>query len=263
VSALAKYRLMRGSVIAAQAAALILFFVFWQLGADHGWIDTFFFSSPKAIWDQITTWYNAGTLGSDVGATMIVLWVGYAVGLGGGILLGIATGAFKWIGELIDPFLVFLNAIPRLILLPIFVIWFGFGYFTQIWLVMTVIIIVVAVNVQAGLREVRFELLQNSRVLGANRLDLIRHVYIPSVAIWITATARVTVGLAFQAAIASEFIGAAKGLGYLVVLGESTQRPQEIFGAIAIMLAIAVVVDTLLGVLERRATRWMPQSAGG
>ncbi|HXC76925.1 MAG TPA: ABC transporter permease subunit [Candidatus Acidoferrum sp.] len=253
------YWVQRGVVTLAQVAAVVLFLVLWQQAADHKVIDSFFYSNPHDIWDQIRAWYDAGTLAGDVGATLFVLGVGYVAGVVVGVVIGVLTGAFQWVGELLDPFLVFFNAVPRLMVMPIFIVWFGFGYRPQIYLVVTVIVFQIAVNVQAGLREVKSELLQNVRVMGASRLDQIRHVYVPSIAIWITATARVTVGFAFQAAIAAQFLGASKGLGYQVVLGQGTQKVQAIFAAMLIMVVVAVVIDAVLAAVERRATRWMPR----
>ncbi|HSY15743.1 MAG TPA: ABC transporter permease [Jatrophihabitantaceae bacterium] len=258
---MSSYWLQRGLVAIAQIAAVVLFLVLWQQAADHKVIDVFFYSKPGDIWNQIRSWYDAGTLGGDIGATLVVLSVGYVVGVAAGVVIGVVTGAFQWVGELFDPFLVFFNAVPRLMVMPIFIVWFGFGYRPQIYLVVTVIVFQIAVNVQGGLREVKAELLQNARVMGASRLDLIRHVYVPSVAIWISATARVTVGFAFQATIAAEFVGASKGLGYQVVLGQGTQNVQAIFAAILIMVIVAVVIDAALAGVEHRATRWMPQAS--
>jgi NitT/TauT family transport system permease protein len=162
--------------------------------------------------------------------------------------------------ELAEPFLAFFNAMPRLILLPLLIVWFGFGLLPKVLLVITVIVLMVALNVAAGIREVRTDLLASVRLKGASRTDLLRHVYIPSVALWVTSTARVTVGYAFNATIAAEFIGASTGLGYLMYLGQSSFQAQVIWAALLLTLVVAVIMDALLAVVEARATRWMPST---
>jgi NitT/TauT family transport system permease protein len=260
---LKSYRLQRAIILAAQITSLIAFLGLWELAADHKVIDPYFLSKPTQIWSVIRSWAANGTLLTDVDATLEVLGFGYICGLVIGLILGVLIGAFKWFSDLLEPFVAFLNAIPRLILMPLFLVWFGFGIFPQILLVIVVIVFLVAINIATGVREVDEQILQQVRVMGGSRLSLFIHVYVPSIAVWIGATARVTVGYAFQAAIVAEFTGRAQGLGYLVVLGQTTIKVQVIYAAIAIMMVVAIVIDTVLAVLERRATRWMPRIASG
>jgi NitT/TauT family transport system permease protein len=143
-------------------------------------------------------------------------------------------------------------------LIPVFVVWFGFGYTPKIVLVVVVILIMVTLNVYSSIREVSGALLGNARILGASRIDLIRHVYGPSVALWTFGTARLTVGYALNAVIAAEFIGTNVGIGALITIGQNAYSSEQIFAALALVAALAIIVDGLLSLVERRAVRWMP-----
>lgn len=253
-----RHALQRGTVIVAQLAALALLIWLWAVLSDHKVIDPVYFSSPAKVWKQLEGWVSDGTLWGNLSDSLKVFIIGYAIGTAGGIVLGVLIGTIGWLRELAEPFLAFFNAMPRLILLPLLIVWFGFGLLPKVLLVITVIILMVTLNVAAGIREVRTDLLANVRLMGASRTDLLRHVYIPSVALWVTSTARVTVGYAFNATIAAEFIGASTGLGYLIYLGESSFQAQVIWAALLLTLAIAVIMDALLAVVEARVTRWMP-----
>ncbi|HEX3842111.1 MAG TPA: ABC transporter permease [Acidimicrobiales bacterium] len=254
----AKYALQRGLIALAQVATVVVFLVLWQLASEHHVLDPVFFSKPTDMWHQLLLWKRTGVLWKNIVDTMTVFLVGYVAGTVLGIVLGIVIGTMTWAREIMEPFLAFFNALPRLILLPLLIVWFGFGLEPKFILVISVIILMVALNVAAGLREVKVDYLNNARLAGATKFDLVRHVYIPSVSLWVTSTARVTVGYAFNAAIAAEFIGANKGLGFLMYLGLSNTEAVQIWTALGVTVILALVIDFILAGVETRATRWMP-----
>jgi NitT/TauT family transport system permease protein len=202
------------------------------------------------------------SLWQDVGATAIVFGFGYVIGTVSGILLGLIIGSVALVREVVEPFMAFANAVPKLLLLPIFLVLFGYGYVAQIVLVVVTITIFVLISTASGVAETSQTILNNAKVLGASRRALVRYVYVPSLAIWVLSTARQTVGYAMQAAIASEFIGASKGLGFRFIYAEVTIRSDEMFAAFAIVMLFALLVDAVLSLIEKRALRWMPATAG-
>jgi NitT/TauT family transport system permease protein len=250
--------LERIAVTAMQIAVVVAFLWIWQVLAERGEIDTSFFPEPSQIWNTLRTWFDDGTIWDNVWSTVWLLVSGWALGTIAGVVLGMLLGLSRTVRELLEPFVAFFNAVPRLVLFPLFAVWFGFGTMPKVLFVATVVVFVVAINVAAGVREVPPSVVQNARVLGANPFALLRHVYLPAVGLWVTSTARMTVGYAFNAAIAAEFVGAAQGLGYLIFQGQTEFRSEQIYAALALTIVIAVVIDGLLSIAERRATRWMP-----
>jgi NitT/TauT family transport system permease protein len=233
----------------------------WQLAADHGPLNEFLFSRPSHVWSFLWTWTKDGTLASNLWTTMKVLLEGWGFGVVGGAAIGVALGVNRTVREIFEPFIVFANAVPRLLFLPILIVLFGFGSTPKVILVVLVVIFIVAVTVAAGIREISPDLLLNARMLGARPLDRLRIIYLPAVAIWILTSARTTVGYAVQATIASEFIGSSKGLGTLIIEGDVRLDVGEMFAAITVVFLLGIALDSLLGVIQKRATRWMPRSA--
>jgi NitT/TauT family transport system permease protein len=252
-----KYVLQRAAVLAAQIAAVVLFLWLWQIASDHKVIDPVSFSKPTAIWHILRQWISSGYLWPNLRSTVMIFVEGYVIGTVAGIVLGVLLGTQRWLRELSEPFLAFFNALPRLVLLPLLIVWFGFGSEPKVVLVVTVILLMVALNVASGIREVRPDLLNQARLMGAGPAELVRDVFLPSVGLWVTSTARVTVGYAFNATIAAEFIGSSKGLGYLIYDAQATYQSSQIYAALAVTVVIAIVLDSLLAVVENRATRWM------
>jgi ABC-type nitrate/sulfonate/bicarbonate transport system permease component len=255
-----RYALQRSAVVLAQLLAVALFLLLWERESNRGVVDRVFFSKPSAIWHQITVWSSEGTLWGNIKTTLNVFLVGYVLGTGLGIILGVIIGTSRWVRDILEPFLAFFNAMPRLILLPLLVVWFGFGLTPKIILVVAVIVFIVALNVAAGIGEVRVDVLNNAKLMGASPMQLVRHVYVPSIGLWVLSTARLTVGYAFNATIAAEFIGANKGLGFLLTLGENSTNAMQVWGALTVTVVLAIVIDTVLAAVETRATRWMPAS---
>lgn len=255
-----KYLAVRLGVAAVQLAAVVAFLLLWEWLSNTDRINVAYFSKPSAVWDQLQTWFSDGSIWEHLRQTMRIFLIGYLIGTLSGIALGVLIGTVTIVREVAEPFLAFFNAVPRLVLLPLFVVWFGFGDQPKILLVVTVILVMVTTNVAAGIREVPRELVDNARLMGASKAGLLREVYIPSIVLWITSTARVTVGYAFNATIAAEFIGASVGIGYLIFFGQASFQAQQIYAGLAMAVVIAAIVDTLLRLLEKRATRWMPSS---
>jgi NitT/TauT family transport system permease protein len=234
--------------------------VFWFVAADHRWINVNFFSSPVDVWSSLTSLASSGELWTATRSTLMVLVVGWLLGEIAGLGLGVAMGLSTTLSEILGPIVVFANAIPRLLLLPVFVVWWGFGYPPKIALVVTMMVVFVGLNVAAGVREVEGLLVDNMRVKGASGPAVLRHVYVPAVALWVTSSARVTVGYALQAAIGSELLGAHAGLGGLIASGQVSFRSEQIVAVLFVAAALAIVIDQVLAAMERRAVRWMPNA---
>lgn len=240
-----------------QVVLVIVLLVLWQNAASAGRIDTFMFSSPDVIWATLRELISSGELTRHVGATLQILAMGQIAGTLVGAVLGILIAFSGYFRAIVEPYLIFLNATPRLILYPLFVIWLGFSSAPKVLTVALVVVTGVTINVAAGLREVQGAYVDNVRVLGGNRYRLIRDVYVPSLSLWLLSTTRVTMTYAFQATIAVQFVGAEEGLGYLINFGRQRFQVDLVYAAIAVVIVTALTLHALLGLVERRATRWM------
>lgn len=244
-----------------QIAVLVGVIALWQWASSTGHVDDFFFGRPSTIWSRLSGWVSDGTLWGDLRQTLELLAIGYFAGLLIGFALGWLMGASRLAHAILEPYVVFMNAVPRIILYPFFVVWLGFGQTPKVISVILVMVPIVAINIATGYQSVEGQYLSNMRAQGASRAQLALHVYVPSLSLWVLSTCRVTFGLAFQAAISAELITSTSGLGYLAAKGQSLFDVNAVYAALAVVTVVAVVVDGGLGLVERRATRWMPRGA--
>ena len=115
-------------------------------------------------------------------------------------------------------------------------------------------------NVYQGVREVSTTLLDNARMLGANRKQLLRHVYIPSATSWVFSSLHTSVGLAFVGAVVGEYLGSASGVGYLILQAEGTLDVNTVFAGIVVLTVFALVLDYLVGLAEKHLLKWRPKA---
>ena len=251
-------------VNAARVLSLVVVIGGWQLFTDLKIVDPFFFGQPSAIWTQLREWFQHGTA---FGSIWLQIWVtikeallGFAYGVLGGIVFGVLLGQNRFLADVLGPYIKVLNAIPRIVLGSIFVIAFGLGTTSKVALASVLVFFVVFFNAFQGVREVDRNFVANARVLGASRLQVIRHVVLPSALTWIIASLHVAFGFAVIGAIVGEFLGAQQGLGVLITLAQGTLNADGVFAAMLIIAVVALTAEFLIGVLERRLLGWRPPS---
>jgi NitT/TauT family transport system permease protein len=249
--------LRRGAMVSAQIAFVVLLVLAWR-AYTHNAQRAFSFGTPSGTWHQLQSWLADGSIWHNIATTLLAAVVGYVIAVVVGAAVGIVIGLVPYLDKILSPMFAFWNGFPRLVYYPFFALALGYSIVSRMMLVAFVIIFMVIVNTAAGVREVDPVVVQNMQMLGARRGELIRSVYLPSAAVWIMTSARLTVGWALQAAIVAEFIGATAGLGYLTVTGQNDFNTNEVWAATFVVLVIAVVVDRFLYLVQRRLTRWMP-----
>ncbi|UPA27682.1 ABC transporter permease [Shinella oryzae] len=232
----------------------------WQLGVTTGVIDRFFFPAPLDIVQQVITWVIDPGFYKHVGITLSETVLGYLIGTGLGVAAGVWLGLSPFTARILDPFIKAINAIPRVVLAPIFVLWLGLGLWSKVALAVTLVFFVTFFNAMQGVREVNPVVLSNTRILGARRSDLLRHVYFPAAASWILSSLRTSVGFAVVGAIIGEYLGASAGLGYLIARAEGNFDAVGVFAGIIILAVFVLIIDLLLDVAEKRLITWRPKA---
>jgi NitT/TauT family transport system permease protein len=252
------------AVWAARAALLVLIVGGWQLLTELKVVDKFFYGQPSGIVTQLRDWINHGTqFGSiwlQVWTTMKEALLGFIFGVIAGVVVGVTMGMVPFLAQVVGPFIKVLNAIPRIVLGSIFVVALGLGTTSKILLAGVLVFFVVFFNAFQGVREVDRNLINNARVLGASRLQVARHVVLPSALTWIIASLHVAFGFAIIGAIVGEVLGAQKGLGLVITTSQNQFNPNGVFAAMLIIAVIALTAEGLIGLLERRLLAWRPPS---
>jgi NitT/TauT family transport system permease protein len=245
-----------GLVWVCRALVVVVPLFVWQALSDNGSIPRFLFSSPSAVWEQLTRWLGNGTILEHASFTLVNAFLGYFIGLVIGVGLAVLFTASPRLGGIFIPFLTMVNAMPRIAFAPLLVAWFGFGIASNIALVVLVVMFVNFFAAYGGLSAVDEGNLMWARALGASGWQTWRTVRLPAIGVWVLSSLRMSIGLALSAAIVSEFVGGATGIGYLASSSTNTFRSAGVYASITVTIVVAGLLDVLLRTAERRMSRW-------
>ena len=218
----------------------------------------FFFSTPYDVVERIYKWFAAGTVWRHLWITLAESMLAFVIGSLGGVLVGFWFARKPLVAAVFDPYIKMLNALPRVVLAPIFVLWLGLGIWSKVALGVTLVFFVVFFNVYQGVREVSPTILANARMLGMTEHQLMRHVYWPSALSWMFSSLHTSVGFAVVGAVVGEYLGSAAGLGYLIQQAEGVFDVAGVFAGMFVLSAFVIVIDGLVSVVERRLLVWRP-----
>ena len=239
-----------------QVAALAVLLLLWEAAARAGLLNPLYLPSPGRIAAALTELFATGRIWPHLGAPFAAALVGLALGIAVGIVLGVVAALVPLIAELLQPVMTLLNAIPRVILAPLFVIWLGIGLASKVALAFILVAVLIFFSVFTGIQQVDRRLVERILTLGGNRWALVRHVYLPSVAAWVLSNLKVSVGFAFTGAVVGEFVAATRGLGYLLSFAQSTYNSALMFALVLLIMVVVLAIFAIAGKLERRLLRW-------
>jgi NitT/TauT family transport system permease protein len=221
-----------------------------------GVLDPFYLPPPTKIVTTLFGLFADGEIWKHIEATFGAALMGLALGVLVGGFLGAGAALLPWVGEILDPAMTVLNAVPRIILAPLFVIWFGIGIVSKVAVTFVLIAVLFFFAVYAGIREVDQRLVERVKTLGGGRAVLLREVYLPAVTAWALSNLKVAVGFAFTGAVVGEFVASSRGLGYLLSFAQSTFNASLTLALLLLIIMFVYVLFSLAGQLERRLLRW-------
>jgi NitT/TauT family transport system permease protein len=231
----------------------------WQGAVKVGILDPFFFSQPSAVARRLWEWIAAGTIWSHLGVTLVEAFLSFAIGAAFGIGLGFLLARVYWLSALLDPYIRIANALPRVVLAPIFLLWFGLGIWSKVALGVTVVFFIVFFNTYQGVRDVDPVLLNSARMLGASERQLARHVLLPSALTWIFSSLHVSVGFAIIAVVVGEYLGSSKGVGYVISQAEGVFDTTGVFAGMTVLAAVVLAIGAGVSRVERWLLGWKPE----
>jgi NitT/TauT family transport system permease protein len=257
-----------------QVGLLIVVIAAWQLlSRDQQY--AFFLGDPVSVVGRIwswfmpfgfepNSWFPDGVPGhADIylhlGVTLLETVLAFAIGTVLGLVFGLWLALAPTASAILDPYIKAANSMPRVILAPIFALWFGLGIWSKVALAVTLVFFIVFFNVYQGVKEVSPVVLANARMLGANQRQLLRTVYLPSATSWVFSSLHTSVGLAFVGAVVGEYLGSARGVGYLILQAEGTFDVNTVFAGIVVLTAFALVLDGIVGRIEKHLMKWQPR----
>jgi NitT/TauT family transport system permease protein len=242
---------MNWTIKAWQVAILVGLFLAWQALGRISPIIGDVVGSPVAVFWQIFDWLRTGEIFRHLGVTSLEATIGFLIGAVLGSLVAFLLAFIPPLARLIDPLIGIFSVVPRIVLAPIFMIWFGLGVSSKAALVATIIFFIVYFNVEAGLRSVPNVLLDKFRTIGSGKFGLLWELYIPACVIWVLSGLRISIGFAFLGAVVSEYLGASVGIGSLVATGQSLNDPNVVMAGLIVILIVVVPLDRVLSSIER------------
>jgi NitT/TauT family transport system permease protein len=229
----------------------------------HVVLPPFFFSNPVDVAKQIVDWFASGVIWKHLWVTLEESILAFVIGSIGGVLVGFWFARQPRTAAVFDPYVKMVNALPRVVLAPIFTLWLGLGIWSKVALGVTLVFFIVFFNVYQGVREVSPAVLANARMLGMNERQLMRHVYWPSALSWMFSSLHTSVGFAVVGAVVGEYLGSAAGLGYLIQQAEGVFDVAGVFAGMFVLAAFVIVIDAVVSVVERRLLAWRPVAEHG
>jgi NitT/TauT family transport system permease protein len=227
----------------------------WQYSSGR-LLDDFWLSRPSTVAARLYQWSVDGTLPYHTWITLQEMGWGFLIGASTGIVAGVGLGLSRSLGDVINPFIVALYALPKVAMGPLFILWFGIGISMKIALAAITVFFLVFWNAYAGIRQNDEELTGIVRLMGASRSQLICKIIVPGAMAWIYTGLKLSVPYALIGAIVGEIIASNRGLGYLISYSAGAFDTTGVIAALFVLMAISMVLNELISFSERRSFRW-------
>ncbi|WP_257170354.1 ABC transporter permease [Bradyrhizobium sp. SRS-191] len=258
----------RLGLLALQLLVAIVAIALWQFFATvpvfgRILLPPFFFSNPVDVFSQVVKWFSTGAIWKHLAITLWESILAFAIGSLGGVLVGFWFARKPLVAAVFDPYVKMANALPRVVLAPIFTLWLGLGIWSKVALGVTLVFFIVFFNVYQGVKEVSTVVRDNARMLGMSERQLMRHVYWPSALSWMFSSLHTSVGFAVVGAVVGEYLGSAAGLGYLIQQAEGVFDVAGVFAGMFVLSAFVILIDICVTLVERRLLVWRPDAADG
>jgi NitT/TauT family transport system permease protein len=222
-----------------------------------------FFTTPSEIVGTLWRLFSTGTIWTPLAVSAS----GFALGLGlaivVGLPLGVLIGRSRTLNAMLDPFVTAFNATPRLVFLPLVMLWFGLGLWTKVVIVFIGALFPILINTYEGVRNADRTLINVVRSFGASEWDVARLVVVPNAMPYIIAGLRLAIGRAVLGVVVAEFFGSESGLGVMMVQAAGRYQVDVVFSGLIVFAALSLLLTWMVQLLETRLGRWRPQKLGG
>lgn len=248
------FRLHRADPVIQIVIAVVVFGA-WELVARVFKTD-YWTSSPTLVAIELKNWVVSGQLQVDLKLTLMEAGVGFVIGSLAGGLVGFILGWIRRLGDLLEPFILSLYTMPKIALAPLFVLWFGIGALNKIMFSALLVFFMVFFTTYQGTRQVDRDLVENARLLGAQRWDVWTKIAIPYAAVWVFTGIRIGLPYALIGAIVGEFVAAEAGVGFFIKKQSDYFNTSAVFAGLIVLMVISLALLVILKLVERWALRW-------
>jgi NitT/TauT family transport system permease protein len=253
----------RATLLVLQILVAVVSIAAWHIFSTYSifgvrLLPPFFFSTPYDVAARVFKWFVEGTIWKHLWITLVEAILAFVIGSLAGVLVGFWFARKPNINAVFDPYVKMINALPRVVLAPIFALWFGLGIASKVALGFTLVFFIVFFNVYQGVKEVSPAVLANARMLGMSERQLMRHVYWPSALSWMFSSLHTSVGFAVVGAVVGEYLGSAAGLGYIIQQAEGVFDVAGVFAGMFVLAVFVIAIDTAVTMIETRLLVWRP-----
>lgn len=259
----------RAKLLFLQVMVAVVGLTIWHIGstvptgiASNGkpvfLLPPFFFSTPLDVIGRVIKMFVEGSVYRHLMITLVEALLAFGIGAFTGVLIGFWFARKPLVAAVFDPYVKMMNALPRVVLAPIFALWFGLGIWSKVWLGVTLVFFIVFFNVYQGVREVPQVVLSNARMLGMSERQLLRHVYWPAALSWVFSSLHTSVGFAVVGAVVGEYLGSSAGLGYLIHQAEGVFDVTGVFAGMVILMIFVMLIDLIVTMIEKPLLVWRP-----
>ena len=244
-------------VLVSRVALAVVTLLIWEWASDR-WALDFWISSPSRIASAFVKMLVSGVMLRNLTATVAEALTGFAFGAAFGMVVGVLFGANRLFAKVLDPYLVGFYSIPRVALIPLFILWFGIGFQTKVFYTAILVFFPIFMNTLAGVRDVNQDLIDVIRVMGASRGNTIRKILIPSALAWLFAGLRISVPYALVGAIVAEMFTSNIGLGYLISTYANQFDTASLFATLLVTTIVGLLLNAIVVQVEKHMLRWKP-----
>ncbi|AJA47600.1 ABC transporter, permease protein [Clostridium pasteurianum DSM 525 = ATCC 6013] len=231
---------------------LIGIFALWEAAGDLKWIDPFLISTPSRAFKSLVTIYEEGTLFSHIGITCMETILGFTIGTLLGTVIAVLLWWSNFVSRVLDPYLVVLNALPKVALAPIIIFWVGNGIKAIVVIALLISIVVTIISILDGFRQVDGDKIKLLKTFGANKGQILSNLIIPASIPTIVSALKISVGLSWVGVIMGEFLVAKQGLGFLIVYGGQISQLDMVMMSIIILAFLAYVMYEIVSLIEKK-----------
>lgn len=246
----------RSLITILRVALLVGIFAIWEIAARMGWIDPFIASSPTRVLKTIISLFQSGTFFLHIGTTLYETVVGFILGTVLGILIAVLLWWSPLANKVLDPYLVVLNALPKIALGPILIVWIGASEASVIAMGLLVSLIVTIMTVLAGFMEISGEKQLLMKTLGATKLQIFTKVILPASVPTMMSALKISVGMSWVGVIVGEYLVSKAGLGYLIVYGGQVFQLDLVMASIIILCVLAALMYYIVAYFEKKIVKW-------
>ena len=248
---LKKIKIHKIVVLIAQIGILLLAFGIWELSAYLEWSDPFITSSPSRVAISLKDLYENGDLWKHAGATLYETIISFLLSTFIGVLIAIALWWSKTLSDILEPYLIVLNSLPKVALGPLIIIWVGAGRGAIITMALLICVIITIISAHTGFNSVDKEKIELLKAMGASKLQILWKLILPSNVPNIISILKINVGLSWVGTIMGEYLVSKEGIGYLLVYGSQVFKLDLVMASTILLCVLATLMYLSVALLEK------------